>query len=276
MSTISTIGILGGMGPEATNHMAAMITALTPARRDEDHIPVITFNNPFIPSRVDAILKGSTCPLAELVRTASMLEAAGADFLIMPCNTAHHYFDDITAEISIPMLNMVALAVSEIISRGYSRVGLLATTATLSTGLYHKRLQETGITVVETDSWEQSEVMTAIFGETGVKAGHKEEPAARLHAVGRRLIENGAQVILAGCTEVSVAFHGNAFNPGLQLIDPMLITAQAAITLAHEGYGKDPLRRRSSPSRTVLTDFRKKWLHVVDRNREAQSAARRR
>jgi aspartate racemase len=272
MSTVSTIGVLGGMGPEATNHMSALITALTPARQDADHIPVITFNNPLIPSRVDAILKGTTSPLPELVRTARMLEAAGADFLIMPCNTAHHYFDEISAEISIPILNMVALTVSEVVAFGFRRVGLLATTATLSTGLYHKRLQETGISVIETDSWEQQEVMQAIFGESGVKAGAKHEASSRLESVGRRLIDNGAQVLLAGCTEVSVAFHGRSFDPNLTVIDPMLITAQAAIALARDGYGTDPMRRRSS--KTVLTKFRKKWLHVLGRARKPQPAGR--
>ena len=83
MKKVLTIGILGGMGPEATNRLAELITLVTPAARDQDHIPVITYNNPRIPSRVEAIIHGGPSPAAELIRTAQVLERSGAGLLVM-------------------------------------------------------------------------------------------------------------------------------------------------------------------------------------------------
>jgi aspartate racemase len=270
MSTLSTIGVLGGMGPDATNHMAALITAHTPAHKDQDHIPVITFNNPHIPSRVDAILKGRTSPVPELIRTARVLESAGANFLIMPCNTAHFYVDEISAGINIPILHMVALTVSQIFARSYVTVGLLATTATLTTGLYHRRFVENGVSVLAPSDEEQEVVMDSIFGRHGIKSGGKQLPFDQLKAVGNSLKRRGAQIILAGCTEVSVAFHGKHDALGFELIDPMAVIAQTAVNLALNGYGTSPGSASVSQRTSVPTVFRSAHVRPI-RHRQLTS-----
>ena len=133
------VGILGGMGPEATVDFFAKVIALTPANRDQDHLRIIIYNNPKIPDRIEAILKEDKSLLPMLVETAKTLERAGVDFIVIPCNTVHYFYEDLTREISIPILHVireVAYAVKASLPR-CERLGLLATTGTIAGSLYH-------------------------------------------------------------------------------------------------------------------------------------------
>lgn len=263
MSAVSTIGILGGMGPEATNHLAALITMLTEAQNDQEHVPVITFNNPAIPSRVDAILNGAKSPLPELIRTARVLEHAGANFIIMPCNTAHYYVDEIASAINVPILNMVSLTASAVFALGLTHVGLLATDATIETAIYHRRLQENGVRVLTPDAAQQRIVMASIFGAQGIKAGSKEPALTNLTNIAKTLCKNGAQTILAGCTEISVVFHGDDNDLTFELMDPMIVAAQTAIQLAIQGWGEPNNRNRTKKPQTQIFHPRADRLHLL-------------
>lgn len=235
MMKVMTIGVLGGMGPQATNQLCARLTALTPAKSDQEHIPVITYNNPSIPSRMDAVSGTGPSPLPELIRSAKLLQDAGADFLVMPCNAAHFYLDQICAAVEIPMLNMIELAAQYLGERiKVSAVGLLATTATIETRLYADALERRGIQVIVPTQSEQKLVMKAIYGNSGVKAGFVELPSRILRASGDVLIERGAQAILAGCTEVSVALAEEKLD--FELVDPMEIVASVAVQKALYGF----------------------------------------
>src|SRR5271163_5103637 len=124
------VGIIGGMGPEATVDLMRRVIAKTPARDDQDHIHLIVESNPKIPSRIAHLIEGSgPDPTPELIRIAVNLQRAGADALAIPCNTAHAYADSIRRAVSIPLLDMVSLTVEKIAASGRTRVGLLASTA---------------------------------------------------------------------------------------------------------------------------------------------------
>jgi aspartate racemase len=232
----ATIGIIGGMGPDATNRLCELITLLTPARTDQAHIPVITFNNSAIPSRVDALFHGGPSPLPELIRTARILEAAGADFLLMPCNTAHIYLEELQLAVTVPIVNMIEATVRHAIER-YPRVdsvGVLGSTPTLKTGLYHKCFAKFGRSVVVPDEVVQIEmVMASIFGDNGIKAGRREQPKADLLRAGMHLHEKGAQVVIAGCTEISLVLT-TAKTP-FEIIDPLEVLANLAVDRALVG-----------------------------------------
>ena len=134
-----TVGILGGMGPEATVDFMHRIINLTPAKDDNDHIRMLIDNNPKVPSRIKSIIEGKgEDPTPHLIEMAQQLENQGADFLVIPCNTAHYYYDKIVSHISIPVLNMVDLTVENIIVDlpEIKKVGLLASTAVLIINLY--------------------------------------------------------------------------------------------------------------------------------------------
>jgi len=230
---MQTIGILGGMGPDATNQLCHLITQATPASCDEEHIPVITFSNPHIPSRLKALMEGGPSPVPELVRSARVLEAAGANFLIMPCNVAHYYIDEVQSFVAVPILNMVSQTVEHIAEKypDTTSIGILASTPTVRLGLYAKPLKESGrVLIAPNEHLQESFVMEAIYGAQGVKAGYVDKPRQMLMAAVSRLIAGGAQVILSACTEVSVALA--ATDGTVPIVDPLKVIAQVAVDRA--------------------------------------------
>jgi len=199
------VGIIGGMGPEATLDLMRRVLAKTPAQDDQDHIHLIVESNPKIPSRIAHLIEGTgDDPTPELIRIAVNLQRAGAQALAIPCNTAHAYAHSIRRAVSIPLLDMVQLTVDQIASsRRVARVGLLASSAVLATELYAKAFADHGIAVVHPAR--QDEVMSLI---KGVKSG---ETGLEIQASLARTahdLANHADVLLIGCSELSVIAVG--------------------------------------------------------------------
>lgn len=235
MSKILTIGVLGGMGPEATNQLCTLITTNTPASRDQDHIPVITYNNARIPERVAAVrgVEGASSPVPEMSRTAQVLEQAGADMLLMPCNLAHFFIADVQAAVRIPILNMIEETVNYTAAKypQCRRVGLLASTPTIECGIYERALRRHDRQLLVPDAAEQEDkVMKAIYGSEGIKGGRMTVPRRLLQEAAERLAERGAEVIIAGCTEVSLVLSPE--NTSLDVIDPLAVIARVAVAQA--------------------------------------------
>jgi aspartate racemase len=232
MAKVLNIGVLGGMGPEATNQLCALITANTAVNRDQDHIPVITYNNPRIPERVAAVRRsdGARSPVPEMSRTAQVLERAGADLLLLPCNLAHYFIADVQAAIRIPILNMIEETVNFTVEN-YAQcrsVGLLASTPTIECGVYERAFRRHGWQLLAPDAAQQEDkVMKAIYGSEGIKCGHKTKPRNLLKDAAERLTERGAEIIIAGCTEVSLVLSPE--NSPFVVIDPLEIIARVAI-----------------------------------------------
>lgn len=224
------IGILGGLGPEATAELFLRIIRATPAKRDQDHLPIIIFNNPQIPDRTAAILYGGESPLIELIKTAQRLERAGADFIIMPCNTAHYYYDELKSSVKIPFLNMIELTVKRVLNvyPNVKLVGLMATTGTVKTGLYQKYFENYGVKVIVPSDEEQHIVMSGIYD--GVKAGDLNLGRRLLLDVANKLIANGAELIILGCTEISIVIKNGDLK--VPVVDPLQVLAEEAVKLA--------------------------------------------
>jgi len=239
MTEVSTIGILGGMGPAATNLMAALITKLTEADSDQEHIPVITYNNPRIPDRLDAILYDGTSPVDELKRTALILQQAGADFIIMPSISAHAFLEPVRASVRVPVLDMISLCASHIQGRNLSKVGIIATNAALRANLFQQASKDLEASILYPSPSDQAVVMDAIYGDYGVKAGHVQRGFLRLRAIAQTLAQYGAEAVVAACSEVSVAFHECHDEIGVAIIDPMIVTANLAVSLARQGFRQD-------------------------------------
>lgn len=220
------IGILGGMGPEATLELFRRILDKTSASTDQDHLRIIIDNNPKIPDRTATLLHGGEDPIPLLLSTATNLENAGADFIIMPCNTAHHYIDRISAGVNIPLLNMVELTVTSIRE---PCVGILATDGTLASRLYHKTCSEKGILLLCPDGSDQKGTMGVIYLVKGRQIDLK-NAKIRVSKVAKRLIDRGAQAIILGCTEISLVLsQGDVDVP---IYDPLEILAEEAIKKA--------------------------------------------
>ncbi|NJE47362.1 amino acid racemase [Thermococcus sp. GR7] len=221
------IGILGGMGPLATAELFRRIIEKTPAKRDQDHPRIIIYNNPKIPDRTAFILGKGEDPRPELVESARKLESWGADFIIMPCNTAHFFAESIQRKISIPLVSMVEETAKRIEEMGLKKVGLLATDGTIKGLVYHRALLDRGIQIAVPIKKDQELVMKGIY--EGVKAGNLELGRELLLRVARRL-EKRSEGIIAGCTEVSVALKPEDLS--VPLIDPLDVIAEMAVRLA--------------------------------------------
>ena len=223
------IGILGGMGPLATVELFRRIVLKTPAERDQDHPKIIIYNNPKIPDRTAFLLGKGANPLPYLIEGAKKLEAWGVDFIIMPCNTAHFFAQDIQREIDIPLVSMIEETAGKLESLGLKKVGLLATDGTIKGMVYHRALLSRGIEIALPDKEDQRKVMRAIY--EGVKAGNLEWGREIILRIAKKL-EKRSEGIIAGCTEVSVVLRKGDF--GVPLVDPMDVIAERAVKLALE------------------------------------------
>lgn len=221
------IGILGGMGPLATVELFRRIVEKTPAKRDQDHPRIIIYNNPKIPDRTAFILGNGEDPGPKLIEGARKLESWGADFIIMPCNTAHFFAETIQKAISIPLVNMIEETAKKIEEMGLRKVGLLATDGTIKGLIYHRALLSRGVQIAVPNKNDQKRVMEAIY--EGVKAGNLELGRKLLLEVARKL-ERRVDGIIAGCTEVSVALKPDDLS--VSLIDPLDVIAEKAVRLA--------------------------------------------
>jgi len=224
------IGILGGMGPEATIDLFYKIIKFTPAEKDQDHLRIIIDNNPKIPDRTMTILGKGKDPLPTLRETAQNLEKAGADFIIIPCNTAHYYISQIQESINIPMLNMIEETAKETQQRipQIKKVGLLASIGTYKTEIYHQHFKKFNIEVISPERKDKEEIMKVIYA---VKAGNlSEEIKKNILKISQELIDKGAEAIIAGCTEIPLILkEGDVPVP---IIDPTQALAKAAIRKA--------------------------------------------
>jgi aspartate racemase len=225
------VGILGGMGPEATIDLFAKIVKATNAKNDEDHLRIIIDNNPKMPSRLDAILKGGPSPVPAMVATAQNIERAGADFLLIAANTAHWFHADVQKGVKIPVLNMIEETVNWVRESlpGIEAIGLLATTGTTKTGMYHDAFKKIGINVlVPTDEDQKKAVMASIMGfKYGETLHVMREKMVR---VVKMLVANGAGGIVMGCTEIPIILEG--YTSPVPLIDPNQIIAEVVVRIA--------------------------------------------
>lgn len=198
------VGILGGMGPEATILLMQKVLAAVPASDDADHVPLIVHQNPQVPSRIAALIEGTgEDPGPTLADMAKGLQAAGAQALAMPCNTAHHYAPVVENATDLPFLNMIELTAAALAKAGARRIGMLASPATRLVSVFDKSFANSGLTPVWTSN---EEAMLALIRE--VKAGKDSaETGAALTVQAQNLLDQGADHLLIACTELSLLAH---------------------------------------------------------------------
>lgn len=225
------MGVLGGMGPEATIDFFGKVVRKTEAKKDRDHLRIIIDNNPKVPDRTAAILHGGESPVKELVRSARALQRAGATFIAIPCVTVHHFHSELQARTKLPVLHIVHETVKVLRRRvpGVRQVGLLATSGTIGAGLFHNALKRHRIAVlVPPDEAQEKLVMAAIYG---IKAsGPGVEPRRMVRKAAEELVARGAEAIIAGCTEIPLVLADGDLK--VPVIDTLDALAAAAIRKA--------------------------------------------
>ena len=224
MNEDKTIGIVGGMGPLATAHFFDLLVRRMPFPGDQDHPRILIDSNPKVPDRTRAILENGPSP-APVIRDAAFgLQRAGARILAMPCVTAHHFYDAFTAGLDIPFLHMIR-ETSEIYKKKYSgkKAGLLATSGTLRAEIFHKAFPEKSLLVPE-EGIQSESVMAAIYG---VKGGRIPDAEKRILHAANHLLERGAEILIAGCTEVPIILRPD--NAPAPVLNPVGVLADACI-----------------------------------------------
>lgn len=222
------LGVLGGMGPLASADFMRQLTLLTPAEDDQDHIPTILWSDPRVPNRTAARLQGGEDPLPALMRGIRGLEAAGAQAIAIPCNTAHGWFDAMAAQTALPILHIVDAARADLLRQGVTAgpIGLMGTAGTLAMRLYQQRI---GHECLTPDDDEMARLVTPAIAQ--VKANRLDQAHAPLAEAARRLRARGATAVVLGCTEIPL---GIAAGPPLEfpVVDTVAALARAAILWA--------------------------------------------
>ena len=202
------LGILGGMGPQATQIFYQRILDRTDAERDQEHLPTLILSDTEMPDRTAAILSGQgETVYRRLLEDVRVLERDGCTAIAIPCNTSHFFVDELQKELSVPILHMVRETCKVLARRGCKRVGILATDGTIQTQTYQKECAAQGFEGVAPDEATQKLVMSIIYDE--IKKGEKGS-REKFAAIDRALRGLGCDAAILGCTELSVyrVYHG--------------------------------------------------------------------
>lgn len=219
------LGILGGMGPLATCDLFKKVVENTQAGCDNDHIHIIIDNNSAIPDRTAAILRGGKDPLPEMKASLRRLTEAGADIVIMGCNTAHYFYDALGEDCRVERLNMLYETMAYLKEQGIKKAGLLASSGTVESGIYARAAEKYGVELLTPAGEAQEAVMGVIYD--GVKAGMTDYDTSGFKAVVAKLSAMGAETMILGCTELPLAM--DMYKLDFPAADPTLILARAAI-----------------------------------------------
>lgn len=228
------LGIIGGLGPMSSAYFYELITEHTKASRDQDHIDIILSSRATTPDRTDFILgKSKESPLDAMISDAKSLEAYGATAIVIPCNTAHYFIDEVRRSVSVPMPSIITETVEHIKKRGLKKPVILATMGTVSTHTYQRELALHGMEYALPDENGQAEIMRIIYED--VKGGTIPDPQV-LYKIVEPLFDEGCDCAILGCTELSLI--GKYMKDDDRFVDSLTVLASSSIRLmGHETIG---------------------------------------
>jgi aspartate racemase len=231
--TDKVLGVLGGMGPLASAQFMLRLTLLTPAERDQDHIPTVLWSDPRIPDRGAARNGIGPDPLPWLLRGIHGLRAVGCGAIAIPCNTAHGWFEPMAREAGVPILHIVDATATDLRRIGIHRgtIGVMGTPLTLALRLFQDRLAAQGWDIIEPEPAQMERLVTPAIAS--VKANRVTEAYQPLVEVANSLAARGATAVVLGCTEIPLAIQaGPADGLRVPVVDTIDALARAAIKWA--------------------------------------------
>ncbi|MBN6363650.1 MULTISPECIES: aspartate/glutamate racemase family protein [Providencia] len=232
------IGVLGGMGPAATVDLFNKFVSYTVANRDQEHIPLIISSIPDIPDRTEALLNHGESPLPLMTDYLKKLESAGAECIVIPCNTAHFWFSELKKACHVDMLSIVETTMKEVLATKKKNIGLLATNATMYMGLYQKNIENKHLNCITPDKKSQENVMESIYL---LKSGNKKIAESIMKQQAEILFSRGAEIIVLGCTEVPVILENEINSYPDKYIDSTSSLVRASIHWYENRVGKQNL-----------------------------------
>lgn len=227
---MKVLGVIGGLGPMATAFFMQMVIEMTKADTDQEHIEMLIHNCPSIPDRTSYILgKSEENPLEQMVQVGRKLAKNGVQVIAIPCITANYFYRELCEQIPVPIINIIDEVARYLKQEGITRVGLMATDGTIQSGLFQQALQDAQIELVVPGEERQADVMHLIY--KNVKATRPVE-MNRFREVSKELRDKGAQVIILGCTELSMIRRDEVIGEGY--LDAMQVLAKAAVEACSE------------------------------------------
>jgi len=218
-----SIGIIGGLGPLATVKFMEMLNEKI---EDNNEIEIVVINDPTTPDRTSYILDNNKDnPSKNIIQMVKKLESNNVNLIVMPCNTASYFYKEIINSTNIPFINIVEETSKYIVSKNIKKVGLLATEGTIKSGIYNEMLQKENIECLIPNDIEQKIISSIIYD--GIKSG-KDIDLEKFYDVSKNLISSGAELIILGCTELSVLKKQKSINNPI-FIDAMEILAESTI-----------------------------------------------
>ena len=229
MSGEPRLGVLGGMGPAATVDFLQKLIEETPADRDDEHLPVIVYSVPQIPSRPAAIIAGGPSPLPAMLEGIRVLKSAGAQAIAIPCNTAHYWADALTRDGGLPIIHIADAVRVELAARASrpNTLGLIATKGTIAAGFFQKSLGGDGYRVLLSTEREQDEWVLPAIEAVKRNALDVAHPLA-VRAVAR-LLERGADAVVLACTETPLAISHRPHAVAAQTVDATRALAKGCV-----------------------------------------------
>lgn len=228
------LGVIGGMGPEATSYYYENVIAHTKAAKDQEHIDMVILSHASIPDRTEAIISGDSAHLVNLLTDdARTLENLGVGNIAITCNTSHYYYEQIQKSVSIPVINMIHESVAYAVKTldNVKKIGIMATDGTINSRIYHKECKKFGVTPVKPSPERQKDVMSLIYDD--IKSG-KTGDREKFDRVMSEFMRKGCDAVILACTELSV-FKGKHEIPSICL-DAMDVLVRESILRSGEEY----------------------------------------
>ena len=234
------LGLIGGLGPAATVDLYDKIVKASPAKNDQEHFKVVIEQNPQIDDRTACLLYGGPDPTIAMYNCAKRLQKDGCDYIIIPCNTAHAFLPRMLRHLDVPFIDMQQTMLDEIQAKfgKDARVGLMATSGTIATGIYGKKAEKMGMKMFTPDEEHQKFVMNAIYGPKGAKAGYTTgECYDDLYKGAEYLVKTyDCNVLILGCTELPLIFHEtddfDVAGKKVAIVDPTATLARKCVQIA--------------------------------------------
>ncbi|AKG04762.1 MULTISPECIES: cysteate racemase [Salimicrobium] len=226
------LGVIGGMGSEATSYFFKEVVAHTEVKKDQDHIDTVILNHASLPDRTEAILTGDDEEfINRIVQDIQLLEKINVQNIAIPCNTTHYFYNIIQEETSVPIIHMPKESVASAVSNfdDVKKIGIMATTGTIRTGIYRKECEEMGVELVAPSEAGQEDVMSLIYDE--IKKGLPGD-RSKFDRAYQELIAAGSDVIILACTELSVFGEKNELYDNC--LDAMEVLVKEVIARSEE------------------------------------------
>jgi aspartate racemase len=230
------LGILGGMGSRAGAMLFSKVLDYSPALKDQDFIEILIHSNSAVPDRTRAIVHKAESPVNELLRSIKLLNDSYVDFIIMACVTSYYFHRTLQLHSRARILDPIDIIKKHIQDQypTIKKIGLLATAGTIQSGIFHQAFDGTGMTVVTLDDRDTEDIfMKSVYMQGGLKSSEISGEAIDLFFQSiPKILDQGAEVIIGGCTEVQLVLKENMLP--IPYIDSMDLAAREAVKLCYD------------------------------------------